>query len=44
MTRAFIWGFIIGACVMAAMDIGDVWFCMGECGDIPVRIWAEPTQ
>lgn len=37
-------GFLAGMAVMAAADYGDIWFCMGECGDIPARIWAEPKQ
>lgn len=40
----FWWGFIAGACFMAAMDIGDVWLCMGECGDVPARILTEPSN
>lgn len=44
MTRDRIMGFLWGALLMAILDVADIWVCMGECGDIPARIWTEELR
>lgn len=42
--RGFWIGVAVGACLMAAMDIGDVHLCAGQCDGVGALRWTEVAR